>query len=151
MPDETCSIKQCPTKRYARGWCRAHYARWHRTGTPYGKRRTRGQCTYDDCQRPYFARGWCAMHYQRDRKHGDLEHTRRSDCDPVAVERTLAGDPPAALTLAEREECIRQLHARGCHDRQIARLVHMSQAGVCMARARLELPALTVDTQAGAA
>lgn len=31
-----CSIPDCDKPRYARGWCRNHYARWFRTGTPQG-------------------------------------------------------------------------------------------------------------------
>ena len=36
MTDRTCSI--CPDPVYARGWCRAHYARWQRHGDPEGGR-----------------------------------------------------------------------------------------------------------------
>ncbi len=29
---KNCSIETCDGKHYARGWCRAHYVRWWRTG-----------------------------------------------------------------------------------------------------------------------
>jgi HNH endonuclease len=38
----TCSISECPGDRYARGWCRAHYARWQRHGDPLAGRVRRG-------------------------------------------------------------------------------------------------------------
>lgn len=145
-----CSITDCSKKKYCRGWCRAHYGRWHRTGTPYGMRRKNGMCTYRDCKQKYFARGLCTMHYQRDRKWGDPEHTRRTDVDQIAIDRTLAGDRPEVLTLGEREECIRQLHARGCRDRAIAAMVGLTQPAVWYARQRLGLPALPPATRIGA-
>lgn len=30
----SCSIDACPKPVHARGWCRTHYMRWKRTGTP---------------------------------------------------------------------------------------------------------------------
>lgn len=34
MPDRHCSEPGCPSRHYARGWCRRHYQRWWRTGSP---------------------------------------------------------------------------------------------------------------------
>ena len=34
MCDRTCSIDDCTARHYARGWCRKHYNRWERNGTP---------------------------------------------------------------------------------------------------------------------
>jgi hypothetical protein len=34
MGQRTCSIEGCERKHFARGWCRAHYERWWRTGEP---------------------------------------------------------------------------------------------------------------------
>lgn len=34
MASMKCSIADCPTTAYARGWCQKHYTRWKRTGDP---------------------------------------------------------------------------------------------------------------------
>ncbi len=34
MSHATCQIDECSEPAYCRGWCRTHYARWHRTGDP---------------------------------------------------------------------------------------------------------------------
>lgn len=36
MPDQSCSIEGCDSPVKSRGWCRKHYLRWHRHGSPYG-------------------------------------------------------------------------------------------------------------------
>jgi hypothetical protein len=33
MTDSTCSVADCEKPVLARGWCKFHYQRWHRTGT----------------------------------------------------------------------------------------------------------------------
>lgn len=37
MTQGTCSIEGCGRATLARGWCRRHYLRWHRTGDPLGR------------------------------------------------------------------------------------------------------------------
>lgn len=36
MAEGTCSIEGCDQPTRARGWCRRHYLRWHKTGDPMG-------------------------------------------------------------------------------------------------------------------
>lgn len=31
-----CTVYDCLRPRWARGWCKAHYGRWRRTGDPLG-------------------------------------------------------------------------------------------------------------------
>jgi hypothetical protein len=33
---DPCAINGCPRYRYARDWCKPHYARWRMTGNPHG-------------------------------------------------------------------------------------------------------------------
>lgn len=40
VSEMTCSL--CANRLYARGWCKNHYARWHRTGDPHGVNRPPG-------------------------------------------------------------------------------------------------------------
>lgn len=32
-----CSYEDCEEDHYSRGWCKRHYQRWWRTGTPDGE------------------------------------------------------------------------------------------------------------------
>lgn len=63
----------CDRPVFARGWCTAHYSRWHRHGDPLGgeHRVPAGICSVIECERPTSGRGWCEAHYQRWRKHGN--------------------------------------------------------------------------------
>jgi hypothetical protein len=67
MTDRTCSIEGCDKPRLTRGWCKAHYQRWLRTGStgskPVGL--VVDTCTIDGCDRPHHSRGWCKPHYKR--------------------------------------------------------------------------------------
>jgi hypothetical protein len=39
---------------------------------------TTSQCGVADCDRKHYAKGWCMVHWKRWRKHGDLDHGRRT-------------------------------------------------------------------------
>ena len=38
--NRTCSIAECDRATYSRDWCRKHYQRWQRTGSPEGQQKT---------------------------------------------------------------------------------------------------------------
>ena len=38
MPKRTCSLDDCTSPVYGRGWCKTHWQRWYRTGDPTGIR-----------------------------------------------------------------------------------------------------------------
>lgn len=85
MAERICSIEGCGQPHVARGWCRRHYYRWHRSGSPLEVRRWEpqsGVCAADGCERAAFSRGWCLKHYKRWRRTGTVERT-----PPTLIER----------------------------------------------------------------
>lgn len=75
----------------------------------------------------------------------EYDRTRppRYDIDEMAVERAVAGDPPTQLTIAEREEAVRRLHALNYSDRGIARRLGIAERTAHRIRHdRLGLPAV---------
>lgn len=38
MTDRTCSVDDCDTRAFCRGWCQKHYDRWRLTGSPEGRK-----------------------------------------------------------------------------------------------------------------
>lgn len=85
----SCSIENCDRRPEVRGWCRMHYKRWLRCGSPHVVRKiARGAspvCSIDGCARPYHSNGLCSFHDGRRRYHGD----------PLAggAERMVGADP----------------------------------------------------------
>ncbi|WP_030798890.1 hypothetical protein [Streptomyces sp. NRRL S-337] len=143
MKIRLCSISSCRAPRLARGWCEAHYRRWRRHGHPLGGRRHRTGCRVTGCPNPHGAKGLCAMHYERWKRHGDPQFVTVAEVDDVVVERTVLGDRPGRLTVAEREAVVRRLHRAGLRDGQIAERLDIGTSGVWTIRQRLNLPANT--------
>jgi transcriptional regulator with XRE-family HTH domain len=75
--------------------------------------------------------------------------SRRShhDVDPVAVEEAIRGNTTVTLTIAERREVIRHLHALGLNDQDIQRRTGITDRTCVRIRRELDLPA----NRAGAA
>lgn len=80
---EQCSVEGCGRGRYARTWCKTHYARWARGRPVEGPIRFQAgrgferPCDVAGCERPHYGRGYCERHYQRLRSHGDPLITKR--------------------------------------------------------------------------
>lgn len=136
-----CKIPTCRRKPVARGWCEPHYRRWHRHGHPLGGLHHHTSCSVTECDNPHSAKGYCAMHYERVKRHGDPTYVTRSEIDDVAVLRTVGGDRPGRLTVAERQAIVRRLHRQGLSDGQIAERLDIGTSGVWTIRQRLGLPA----------
>lgn len=74
MDERTCSVDGCDRSARTRGWCNAHYLKWHRTGDPEYQRpaHVKPACSVDGCSRPSDSRGWCKTHYLRWWSKSDL-------------------------------------------------------------------------------
>lgn len=72
-----CASCKRVKKIVGRGYCRACYQRWHKTGsTEYQRWGKRSVCQVKDCGTEAIAGGLCDMHYRRMKRHGHLEETR---------------------------------------------------------------------------
>lgn len=61
---KVCSFDGCDRKHYAKRFCKKHYRRNRKHGTPYLKR-PEEFCTADGCGEKTLARGFCKKHYDR--------------------------------------------------------------------------------------
>lgn len=70
-----CTVDGCGKPAHTRGWCKNHYGRWYRNGSPTGGLRLTagyGTCSVNGCDRVgKLIRGWCSKHYQRWQDNGD--------------------------------------------------------------------------------
>lgn len=139
-----CRNDGCGRKHKAFGYCRRCYKRAMAAGQIEPSRR----CSNDWCDRPHSARGFCAQCYWRGWMSGDWTRATRKyrewerqrlDVDPVAVQRLIAGDPPERTTVGEREAAVRELHAQGASDREIAFRLSLPMGSVGGIRRRLGL------------
>jgi len=108
-------------------------------------------CTNDWCNRPQHAKGYCQACYTRGWKAGDMDRAQtvhreweisRVDIDEVAVVRLRRGDVPEHTTLGDREQAVRELHALGLNDREIADRLRRPVLFVWRTRQRLGLAAV---------
>lgn len=60
----------------ARGYCRACYQQWKRTGSTSRERQPRGMCTVEGCTKKAHGRGLCDMHARRLRVSGNFDDPR---------------------------------------------------------------------------
>ena len=80
---KTCSVDGCERPAWNRGWCRMHYARWFRKGSPADYSPIERLCSVAQCERKHLAKGLCSAHYGRVRKGGDLTTlTRNNSSNP---------------------------------------------------------------------
>ncbi len=70
--NQTCEAEGCDRVVAARGLCRRHYARLHRTGQLEARPwQPKSQCVVEGCENISESRGYCAMHRSRMRAHGE--------------------------------------------------------------------------------
>lgn len=71
-----CNGPECDRPVRARGYCRAHYRQFLKTGTVKKLRGSRKSCRVDGCGRPAHAKELCPKHYERVRANGMTETVR---------------------------------------------------------------------------
>lgn len=71
MTISVCKEEGCDGPVVGQGWCRKHYMRVRRWGTPedidHRSLKVRSTCTAEDCGKPAVGRGLCNQHYQASR------------------------------------------------------------------------------------
>jgi hypothetical protein len=72
MVPKTCSVEDCESKKYCRGYCIKHYSRWRSHGDPLKVIvQAKIPCTIETCDEKAHAHGFCAAHLYRHKKYGD--------------------------------------------------------------------------------
>lgn len=84
MTPTTCTVPDCRSPHYARGWCVAHYRRWTRTGDPGAARPLRTRTT----------EGYQAALRRLRTTQGPATERRCADCGHPAVFWSYDGSDP---------------------------------------------------------
>lgn len=68
-----CTLEDCNTKIFGRGYCNKHYKKWRKYGDPLGSppEKQIKYCSIIDCSTVHRAKGYCYKHYLRWQKYGD--------------------------------------------------------------------------------
>lgn len=67
-----CKLNDCEFDHYALGYCRDHYRKFSRSGSPIGTRETQHtRCRVKYCRKPHCGKGYCQVHLKRWRRNGD--------------------------------------------------------------------------------
>lgn len=80
-----CQVLGCDGTPFAQDYCKVHYMRVQRTGSPEATRNWNpgAGCSVDGCGKTAHSLGYCTTHYARVRRHGEAgtaetqAHTRR--------------------------------------------------------------------------
>lgn len=91
-----CHVEGCRNRVKARGMCRLHYVRWHRTGSTEPEfvpevAPEKDRCRRDGCRRRERAVGLCSHHYRKDLAHRRGEPCAVDGCDRYREAREWCG------------------------------------------------------------
>ena len=75
MAQRICSVDDCDTAHFGKGFCQKHYKRWRKHGDPQmgAAVRLAELCAADGCERAPRSRDLCSMHLFRVQKYGEIE------------------------------------------------------------------------------
>lgn len=84
ISNRVCSIADCNQPYYGKGYCKKHYGRVLRHGSP--ELPTKKICSIAECGQRALAKGLCNKHYLRLRNHGSTTPTFRSNLPGTLLE-----------------------------------------------------------------
>lgn len=77
LTNNKCAVDICSREVYARGWCKAHYLRWHTNGDVEAAKPLRVRavrpCSIDGCDEQHRAKGFCKRHYDNLTRRGSVD------------------------------------------------------------------------------
>jgi len=154
MTHKACSVEDCTREFFAKGWCRAHYSRNQRYGTPEGsgialQKVKTTECSVKDCGSSARVHGMCAKHEKRVRLYGDPNTVNPSGVPKTRTvcKYTNCGKPEAAKELCSMHysrmrrhgdlEAVRSVYSE--EERSLARKQAMSKWYAANAEQRREI------------
>lgn len=69
--NRTCTIDDCNSDHYGKGYCRKHHWRYKTHGDPLKVKQIKTHCDVKGCSNVHSTKGYCAMHYERNKRQGD--------------------------------------------------------------------------------
>lgn len=88
MP-ELCMIDNCDRQQNSRGWCKLHYERNRRHGSPHLAQAAHKPCAVEGCQKPGRSKTAriCSMHYHRVYRYGSINPVHEPTFEDVRGRR----------------------------------------------------------------
>jgi hypothetical protein len=107
---KTCAIKGCDKPSYVRGWCRAHYKRWERHGSPTAGRTALGALPACVARAIEYQGTDCLVWpYSQSHGYGAIQENGRQTSTHIVVCKAVHGPKPSP-----RHEVAHSCGVRAC-------------------------------------